>query len=147
MSYTQRITIARPRRRSFLGLGDGPITSPSDPSLNVELPGDDVTQPSGQVIAGTVPPRRVSCDDLAPDSPFRGPNGPCAPSASPLDTVTEFVRDLFGGGAPSSTPTVVGAPAPAPAAADNAPRYLLIGVAIGVGYYLYKRKLKKKRSA
>lgn len=138
MSYTQRITIHRPRRkRSLWGLGD-PVTSPSDPSL----------EPSGQVIAGTVGPTRVACEDLPSDSPFRGPNGPCpsVPTTSPMEAVTDWLRGMFGGGAPAAdtVPTSV-TPMPPPAP-DTGPPILLIAAAVGVGYYLYAKR-KKKRSA
>jgi hypothetical protein len=140
MSYTQRITIRRPKpKRSLWGFGDGPVTSPSDPSLDT---------PGGQVIAGTVPPTRVACEDLPADSPFRGPNGPCP--AAPSGSIMDWLRDTFGVGTPAAVVTVpatVGAPAAAPAApVDSGPPVVLIAAAIAVGYYLYAKR-KKKRSA
>lgn len=142
MSYTQHITIRHPRRqRSRWGLGDGPVTSPSDPSLQgpvtspMDLPGE---------IVGTVGPTRVPCEDLPADSPFRGPNGPCPPAGpSPLSTVTDWLRDMFGGGG-TMTPTAT--PMAPAVGVDAGPPWLLIGAALGVGYYLYAKR-KKKRSA
>lgn len=121
MSYFKRNTRA--------GLGDGPITSPS------QLP-DYFDDTSTQVV-GEIGPKRVACEDLPADSPWRGPKGPC-PAAGP--SLLERIRSWIDSTA-ITAPDPVQAPTAVPVPTESmVPKLALLAVAGGAAYYLYTKK-------
>lgn len=96
---------------------EGPITHPS--------------QVDDTIIVGEVAPKRVPCDQLPADSPWRQPGQVCAPSRSLL----EIIRDAFGTGTNGAT-----AVAPSPPVESPASPLLLLGAAAGLYYLLRSRK-------
>ncbi len=108
------------------GMGDGPITSTSQV--------DDTMIP-------TVPPTRVSCDALAPDSPWRNPGQVCAPTAANPNFLTDLFAGLF-------TPSSPADPAAAAAngSSSGTSHLLLLAAAGGLGYYLLTRKSRSKKT-
>ena len=109
----------------FRGLGD-PITSPS--------------QVDDEPVVGMVTPKRVSCDELPPDSPWRQPGQVCAPTTGLLDFLTGLV-DKVRAAAPTSdaTPT----PAPAPQDDNTGAPWLLLAAAGAAVYYFHKKRKRK----
>ena len=113
-------------------MGDtGPVTSPSQV---------DDTNPSGSVIVGEVPPTRVDCTSLAPDSPWRQPGQVCAPSTG-ATSLFDYFKDLFN---PSSAAAASSAGTPTVSPTDSISPILFAGAAIGA--YYWWRASKKKRS-
>jgi hypothetical protein len=118
MGYMAPRDVVAWRRR--MGLGDGPVTSPSQV--------DDTLIP-------TVPPTRVDCSALPADSPWRHPGQVCAPTSAAW--LESLVTDLF---APSTGPTAPDATA----SVMGSGRSLLLWVAAGgLGYYLLTRRKKR----
>lgn len=137
MSYTKRITIS-PRHRAMLGFGDGPVTSPAQV---------DVPVPDDTVIVGEVTPKRVSCDDLSADSPFRRPGQVCAPDPTGPTLIDRLVAWLAPAPTTTTAAPTVSTQVTAPAPQESAlPTLALLAIAGGGAYYLYKSS-KKKRSA
>lgn len=135
MSYSRRITINPRRRRALLGFGDGPVTSPTQ----VDVP---VADPTESVIVGEVTPKRVACEDLAPDSPWRRPGQVCAdPGPSLIDRLVDWLTPTASA-SPAASPVVT----MPPAEESMLPTLALLALAGGGAYYLYSKK-KKKRSA
>jgi hypothetical protein len=102
-------------------LSDGPITSPSQV--------DEILVP--QVVT----PTRVSCAELAPDSPFRAAGQVCAPTFNIVDMFSGLMSKIGGALAPSSSATTA-------TPADGVPMELLIGGA-AVAVYLLMKKSKR----
>jgi hypothetical protein len=132
MSYSKRITIS-PRHRALLGFGDGPVTSPTQ----VDIP---VADPTESVIVGEVSPKRVACEDLPADSPWRRPGQVCsAPGPNMIDQLVAWLT-------PSARPVATATSVATPLAEESMlPTLALLALAGGGAYYLYKSK--KKRSA
>ena len=106
------------------GMGDGPITDPS--------------QVDDTIYGGEVPPTRVSCDALPADSPWRKPGQACATPSSPLDYITGIVDGIF-----NRTPLPPTSATPGtPAAAATSPSLLLLAAAGGIAYYLLRKKTR-----
>jgi hypothetical protein len=104
---------------------DGPITS--------------TTQVDDSMIP-IVPPTRVSCDALAPDSPWRNPGQVCAPQGPGF--LEKLFSDLFVSPTASTSDPAADAPAAA-APPGGSPSWLLLAAAGGLGYYLLTRKKKR----
>lgn len=109
-------------------MGDGPVMDPSevDPSIPAPWnPNNDSTN-----IGTVTTPKRVSCDELPPDDPWRKPGGPCAPTdwSKMFDVITGAVT----GAAPSSSGSGGGSIVPK----------LLLLAAIGGGAYYYATSKK-----
>ena len=106
----------------FRPMGDGPVTSPSEV--------DDT------IIVGETSPKRVSCEDLPPDSPWRKPGQVCAPNV-----VTDFFRGLYNTlTAPTFSVENTAPTTTTPTTASSSPSLLVLAAAGGLAYYLYKRK-------
>lgn len=110
-------------------MGDGPVMDPSevDPSIPSPWnPNNDSTD------VGTVTkPKRVSCDELPADDPWKKPGGPCAPTdwSNMFDAITGAVTGAApsaNGGGSSIVPTLV------------------LLAALGGGAYYYYATTKKK---
>lgn len=125
--YTKRITIS-PRRRALFGFGDGPVTSPTQV---------DVPVPDESVVVGEVTPKRVSCDELSADSPFRRPGQVCAADASGPTLLDRLLGWL--GTSPAPAPAAV---LPAPEE-SMLPTLAILALAGGGAYYLYKKKKRR----
>jgi hypothetical protein len=126
MSYSKRVKVGR--RRSILGMGDGPITSPNQ----VDVP---VFDPDEEILVGEVNPRRVACEDLPADSPWRRTGGVCPPAGpSLMDRIMGWLTP-----SPASPADVPVATPTAPVSSSILPRLALLAAAGGGAYYLYKR--------
>lgn len=109
---------------------EGPVTSPSQVPWT---PGAD------EVYAGTVGAKRVPCDQLPEDSPWRQPGQVCAPTTGIFDTIGNLIasaRDAISGAAGAAVTTT-------PPPADAGTPWLLIAGASGVAAYLLFKKRKK----
>lgn len=108
------------------GMGDGPITDPSQLE-------------NGTTVAVTTP-TRVDCSQLPSDSPFRQPGQACAPGASSngsggaFDWLLDTIKS--GGAATPSTSTA------STDASDNT-KWILGGVAAVAAYYFLFHKKKR----
>jgi len=109
----------------FRPMGDGPITDPS--------------QVDDSIIVGETTPKRVSCDDLPPDSPWRKPGQVCAPNV-----VTDFFKGLYNTlTSPTfSTETAV-PPTTTTTPTSSSSSLLALAAAGGLAYYLYTKRKRR----
>ena len=118
------------------GMGDGPITSPSQVDDQVATISD-------------VAPTRVDCEQLPSDSEWRRPGQVCAtPSGGGvMDYLLNTIRSAISPQAPASQPASSSATMPSLPPADGSGTtalLLLAGAAVG-GYYLFFHKKGRTR--
>jgi hypothetical protein len=100
-------------------LGDGPITDPSQ--VDDPIP--------------VVPPTRVDCAALPPDSPWRQPGQVCAPTI--VDAIKGLIEGVTGPGTTSSSNGSTATSAPATGVEGISP--LWYAAAGAAAYYLYRQ--------
>jgi hypothetical protein len=99
-------------------MGDGPITQPS--------------QDDDSIVVAEVPPSRVDCSALPPDSPWRQPGQVCATDFSIVDMITGLLDKARGALSPSATPST--------AATVAGPPVALLAVGAVAAYFIFKKK-------
>ncbi len=112
--------------RKRTGLGDGPVTSPS--------------QVDDTIIGGQIAPTRVDCATLPADSPWRQPGQACAPSTG-LSNLLDYFGGLFGKAAQVLPGQAPGTPVAADPGTSTSTLLLLAGAG-GLAYYLFTKKKK-----
>lgn len=106
--------------------------------------GDPITDPSqvdDTIVVGETTPRRVTCDELPADSPWRQPGQVCAPQTGG-GLFDQWITPIFGGG--GGTAAGGGAAGePGAGGGSSSKTLLLLGAAGVAAYYLFGKKRRK----
>ncbi len=112
-------------------MGDGPITDPS--------------QVDDTIVIGETTPKRVTCDELPADSPWRKPGQVCAPQTGG-GLFDDLLKQLFpssGGGAAGAGTGAQTDMTTAPGSGGGSGKTLLLLGAAGLAaYYLFGKRRK-----